>query len=113
MPRSISSASRPLIAFNSTPIDGATAWIAPNCPVPYVVPGSRKTAACVVLGAISFSSSQPLSAAPIFEQRKASGVTARRQAVDEAVADRIEGKHKYDRHGAACLQQRAHGRGGR
>jgi hypothetical protein len=35
------------------------------------------------------------------------------QAVDEAVADWIEGNHKYDRHGVACLQQWAHGRGSR
>ena len=48
---SISLASRASIGVNSTPSAGATAWIAPNWPVPEVIEGSRMTAARVTPGA--------------------------------------------------------------
>src|SRR5262245_20795787 len=51
-PRSISPASR-----NSTPNDGATDWMAPNCPLPMAKTASLSTATCVTFGAISLSSS--------------------------------------------------------
>ena len=55
--RSISGASRTSTGLNSTPKDGATAWTAPNCPIPEAMAGSRSTAARVMLGAICLSSS--------------------------------------------------------
>jgi len=45
------------IGLNSTPNDGATAWTAPNCPIPEATAGSRSIAARATRGAISFSSS--------------------------------------------------------
>ena len=56
MARSISPASRTSIGRTSTPNDGATDWIAPNCPIPWAMAASRNTAACVTPGAISLSS---------------------------------------------------------
>src|SRR5262249_40110247 len=55
--RSISPASRRSTAVNSIPSDGATAWIAPNCPIPEATAGSRSTATRVTRGAISLSTS--------------------------------------------------------
>ncbi len=60
MPRSISVASCTLIGVNSTPKDGATAWMAPYCPVPAAIAGSRMTATLVMPGATCFSSSSSL-----------------------------------------------------
>jgi hypothetical protein len=54
---SIPLASRASTGVNSTPSDSATAWIAANWPVPEVMAGSRMTAARVMPGAISLSSS--------------------------------------------------------
>ena len=42
---------------NSTPTDGAKAWMAPNCPLPRASAASRNTAARVTRGEISLSSS--------------------------------------------------------
>src|SRR5262245_53481808 len=50
-------AARTATGGNSSPRDGATAWTAPNCPIPEAIAGSRRTAARVTLGAIYFSSS--------------------------------------------------------
>jgi hypothetical protein len=58
---SISSASRRSMALNSTPVD-AVAWIAANWPIPAAIAGSRKTAARVTSGAISFRSSSHFAA---------------------------------------------------
>src|SRR5262245_55103412 len=55
--RSMSPGSRTLTGVNSTPNDGATDWMAPNCPVPAAIAGSRRTATRVTLGAISLRSS--------------------------------------------------------
>ena len=55
--RSISPASRTSTGRNSTPNDGATDWIAANCPIPAAVAGSRRIATRVRLGAICLSSS--------------------------------------------------------
>jgi hypothetical protein len=54
---SISLASRKPIGVNSTPIDGAMNWMAPNWPLPAAMAGSRRIAARVTPGAISLSSS--------------------------------------------------------
>src|SRR5215472_5253320 len=54
---SISADSRRLIGLTSMPIDGATDWMTANWPIPAATAGSRRTAACVTLGAISVSSS--------------------------------------------------------
>src|SRR5215469_9201739 len=54
---SISAESRMLIALISIPNEGATDWIAPSRPNPVGAVVSRRTAARVTLGAISFSSS--------------------------------------------------------
>ena len=53
---SISDALRTSIGLNSTPSDGATAWIMANWPIPSGMAGSRRTAARVTRGAISLSS---------------------------------------------------------
>ena len=88
--RSISPASRTSTGLSSTPNDGATAWIAPNWPIPAVMAGSRRTATRVTRGAISLEQFQPFRAHAVFEQREPGGVAARpRQALDEAGADRI------------------------
>src|SRR5262245_16010533 len=55
--RSISPASRMLIGITSTLSDGATAWMIPNKAGPPGLAGSRSTAARVISGAISLSSS--------------------------------------------------------
>jgi RadC-like JAB domain len=55
--RSISPASCTLTGITSIPSDGATAWIAPNWPIPWGMAGSRRTAARITRGAISLSSS--------------------------------------------------------
>src|SRR5215472_2476331 len=55
--RSISPASRTSIGFNSTPNDGATAWMAPSWPLPETCLESRNTATRVRPGAISLSNS--------------------------------------------------------
>ena len=105
--RSISPASRTLTGLTSTPNDGAAVWIAPNWPMPEVMAGSRMTAARVMRGAISLSSSSHFPLITVFEQRKTGGVaTGPRQALDEARADRIGDMHEHDRHGAGRLQQR-------
>jgi hypothetical protein len=49
------------IALNSIPI-GATAWIAANWPIPAAMAESRRTAARVMLGAISLSTSSHFAA---------------------------------------------------
>ncbi len=59
MERSISSASRSLIALTSMPSDGATDWITAYWPIPAEA-GSRRTAARVTLGAICLRSSSHL-----------------------------------------------------
>src|SRR6266545_4085979 len=55
--RSISPTSRVSIALNSTADDDAMDWIAANWPIPAASAGSRRTAARVMWGAISLSSS--------------------------------------------------------
>ncbi len=91
MARSISAASRRLTGLNSTPSDGATAWIAANWPIPAVRLGSRRTAARVTPGAISLSSSSHFPLMLYSNCNEAGGVAARsRQTFDEAGADRID-----------------------
>src|SRR6185436_11863160 len=68
--RSISGASRTSTGLNSTPSDGATAWMAPNCPIPEAMAGSRRTAARVTPGAISLSSSSHFPLRPYSNMRK-------------------------------------------
>ena len=110
MARSISAASRTSTGLNSTPSDGATAWMAANWPIPAVRAGSRRTATRVTPGAISLSSSSHFALDAVFEQGETGGVASRpRQTLDEAGADRIGDLHEHDRHGAGRLLQRPHG----
>src|SRR5262249_23108420 len=102
--RSISLASRTLTGFTTTPSDGAADWIAPNIPIPTVIAGSRMTAARVIPGAISLSSSSHLPVKAVLVRNEPSRVTARpRQTVDEACADGIADQHKHDWHGGGRL----------
>jgi len=57
MARSISPGSRTSIGRNSTPSDGASAWMTPSWPGPAAMAASRTTATRVTRGAISLSSS--------------------------------------------------------
>ena len=68
--RSISGASRTSTGLNSTPKDGATAWMAANWPIPEATAGSRRTAARVMLGAICLSSSSHLPLRPYSNEMK-------------------------------------------
>src|SRR5215471_14633076 len=114
MLRSISSALRTPIGVNSTSNDGATAWIAAKPPEPAGTAGSRTTATRFTPGAISLSSSSHLPLMLNSKDAKSCDVGARsRQALDPAAADRIDRRHEHNRHGAACLLQRAHDRAGR
>jgi hypothetical protein len=71
--------------------------------------GSRRTAARDARRDI-FEELQPFHADAVFKIGKAGGIAAwPRQALDEAGTDRIRGQREYDRHGAGCLEQRAHG----
>src|SRR5215475_12029342 len=63
-PRSISPASRASIGLISTPRNGPTAWIAPNCPLPDGMLGSRRTAARVTPGEICLSNSSHFALMP-------------------------------------------------
>jgi hypothetical protein len=64
MTRSISPASRTPTGRNSTPKDGAAAWITAYWPAPEAIVGSRRTAARVTRGAISLSSSSHFALMP-------------------------------------------------
>ena len=102
--RSISPASRTSTGLNSTPNDGATAWMAPNWPIPAAYGGIAKDRHSRHAGAICLSSSSHFPLNAVFEQAKSGGVAARpRQALDEAGADRIGDLHEHDRHGAGRL----------
>ena len=62
--RSISSALRTSTGRNSTPNEGATAWSAPNCPLPEAMAGLRSTATRVTRGAISLRNSSHFALMP-------------------------------------------------
>src|SRR3954451_8589905 len=68
--RSISPASRTLTALVSNPSDGAADWMAPNCPIPDAMAGSRSTATRLTSGAICLSSSSHLPLRPYSNIRK-------------------------------------------
>src|SRR5215467_7895319 len=68
--RSISPGSRKLTGVSSTPSVGATDWIAPNCPIPAAMAGSRRTATRVTLGAISLRSSSRFTPMPYSNKTK-------------------------------------------
>ena len=111
MARSISPASRTSTGLNSTPNDGATDWMAANCPTPAAMAGSRRTAARVTRGAISLSNSSHFALMPYSNRVKPVALPpGRARLVDEAGADRIGDLHEHDRHGAGRLQQRPHDR---
>ena len=104
---SSSPASRTLNGLTSTPSDGATAWMAPNWPMPEAMAGSRMTAALVTFGAIFFEQLQPFPAQAILELAKSGNIAARPcEASDEARADRINNQYKHNRQGAGGLKQR-------
>src|SRR3954465_4856793 len=102
--RSISAGSRTSIGVTFILKYGATAWIAPNCPLPEGTAGLRTTPARVTLGAICFSTSShfPLTPYSLVEKPVAlpPGFP---QAFDIAAADRISDLDEHDRYGARDL----------
>src|SRR3974390_3009499 len=90
MERSRSAASRMLTGTTSILSDGATDWIAANCPVPEAVLASLRTATRVGRRVL-LEHLQPFPAQTIFVQEETCGIAARpRQTVDEAGADRVD-----------------------
>src|SRR5436305_309118 len=110
--RSISSASRTLIALTSTPdgrrhgLDyGELADPGSDSRIPQDR-RSRDTRSDLL------EQLQPLSAQAVLELHKAGSVAARpRQAIDEACANRIGDVHEHDWHAPGRLQQRLQRRG--
>ena len=95
---SISLALRIPIGLNSTPNDDATAWMAPNWPMPEAMAGSRMTAALVTFGANFFEQLKPFPAQAVLELAKSGNIATRpSEASDEARADRINNQYKHDR----------------
>ena len=92
MARSISPASRTSTGLNSTPNDGAAAWIRAELAAPGGygrIPKDRRSRHA---GRDLFEQLQPFPADAVFEIRETGGVAARpRQAIDKAGADRIGG----------------------
>ena len=112
MARSISPASRTLTGLNSTPNDGATAWMAPNWAIPDGYGGIPKDGARVTRGAICFEQFQPFPADAVFEQVNPVMLPPGRARLStNPRADRIDDLHEHDRHGAGRLLQRRHGPG--
>src|SRR5215813_4084383 len=108
MPRSISPVSRTPIGVSSTPNDGASAWMTPNCPLPAAMAGSRRTATRVTRGAISL---MKFPAHAVFVEGKTGDVAARpRETIDKAGAHRIGDIHEHNRHAASGLLQRRYSR---
>src|SRR5262249_46622284 len=94
--RSRSPASRMLTGITSTFSEGATAWIAANCPVPEVVLASLSTTTRVMVGAILHEQLQPFSAETVLIQEKTCGIATRpNQTVDEAGTDRVNNSCKH------------------
>src|SRR5262245_58912863 len=75
--RSISLASRGLIAINSNPSDDAAPWIAPNWPVPPAILGSRMTATPGHSWRNFLEQLQPFRAQTVFKTDKACDVATR------------------------------------
>ena len=89
--RSISPASRTLTGVNSIPNDGATIWMAPNCPIPEAIGGIAKDRRSRHARRDLFEQLQPFSAQAVLERRETGGVAAwLRQARDETGADRVD-----------------------
>jgi hypothetical protein len=91
-------------AVNSTPNEGATAWIAANWAGPADIEGSRMTATRFMPGTTSLISSShfPLM---LYSNTENPGSVAAwpRQALDKAGANPIGDLHEYDRHCAGRL----------
>src|SRR5262249_43490503 len=102
---SIPPSSRASIGVNSTPSDGATAWIAANWAVPEVMEGFRMTAARVIAGTISLSG---FSHFPLRDEAAAGGVEAipvdRRQLVASRKCDDQLAMHQCQ---PACCDDQA------
>ncbi len=112
MMRSISPASRTSTGLNSTPNDGATAWTAPNCPIPEAMAGSPMHRRPRHAGRDLFEQLQPFYAHAVFVIHEPSRVAARpRHARDETGADRVDDSHEHNRQGAGRMQQWRHGCG--
>src|SRR6516165_4974669 len=102
---SISADARRSIGLTSMPTDGATDWMTVNWPIPAATTGSRRTAACVTLGAISLSSSNHFPHKLVLKHHKAGGVGARlRQAFDKARPHRVRDDDKHDGNGVGGFQ---------
>ncbi len=83
--RSISPASRTPTGLSSTPNDGATAMIAPNCPMPPGIGGIPQYRRSRHARRDLLEQPQPFPAHAVFEQAETSGVAARpRQALDDS-----------------------------
>src|SRR5262245_12491558 len=70
MSRSMSPTSRTSIGLASIPSDGAADWMAPNCPIPEAMVGSRRTATRLTPGAICLSTSSHFPLRPYSNMRK-------------------------------------------
>src|SRR5262245_14571666 len=106
MLRSISSALRKSTGRSSTPSDGAAAWITANCPTPWGMLASRRTAARVTRGAISLSSSSHFVPRPYSYPVNPDPAAWPRQARDIASTDRIDGQREHNWRRAARFEQR-------
>ena len=111
MSRSISSGSRTLSGVTSTPAKAPPPGSLRTGRVPEAMAGSRMTAARVMLGMTSLSSSSHFAADAELERGKARDIAARPgQARDKSSSDRIGDDHEHDRHGVSSLAARAHSR---
>src|SRR4029453_11716720 len=103
---SIPPTSRASIGVNSTPSDGATAWIAANWAVPEVMEGSRMTAARVIAGAICLSSSSHFPLVPYSTKENPVVLPPwTLEGCNLASPDRVADTHKNDRHSACYALQ--------
>ena len=110
--RSISPTSPTPTALNSTPNDGATAWIALN----WAGPIGKIAKHCYPRHARRdlFEQLQPFRAEAKFVRGKTGGVPARsRQARDHAASDWVADHREHDGHGAGRLLQCLNAWGGR
>src|SRR5262249_31989188 len=104
--RSISPASRTLIAFTSTPSDGATVWMG-ELADPSRTGGVAKYSRSLHAGRDLLEQFQPFPAQTVFGSHEAGYVAARPgQSVDKATADRIAHRREHGRNAAACLLHR-------
>src|SRR5215468_1143810 len=109
MARSISAGSRTSIGRNSTPSDGATAWMIAYLTDPRAHSGVPKDRCSLHAGRDLFEQLEPFSAEAVLEWGKSTGVAARTcQALDEPSANRVDDTHEHNRYRSGCLLERSH-----